>query len=180
MRDNDYDSGWFLKAPYVANNMHFRGHSYASLQALLTSIRGAIERRVQDIFPYLMLQPTIPERKEAKVIMHNGVCQYFSKHSSKCLRPEEETQVAEFFKFAKSAYDALAESIPQCITNRPGLVRIDIMKLECRGVKRLVVNEVEGIDSNYSGSGDQEHSSGTFIENFWASVIDDKLNNLLS
>ena len=180
MRDNDYGSGWFLKAPYTANNMNYHGRSYETLADLLTAIKGVIERGVQDIFPYLMLQPTIPSRKEAKLILFNGVCQYFSKHSSKCLRPEEESEVEELFKFAKSAYDALAETLPHCIVNSTGLVRIDIMKLEYGEVKRLVVNEVEGIDSNFSGSGGQETSSTTFIKNFWASVIDDKLNNLLS
>ena len=122
--------------------MNFKGHSCSSFKTVLNAIRAAIERRVFDIYPYLMLQPTIPQRKEAKVIMYNGVCQYFnSQQNGKCICPVDESERDEFFKCAKSVHDALAERLLHSTLNSPGLVRIDIMRIESGDVKRLIVNE---------------------------------------
>ena len=61
----------------------------------------------------------------------------------------------------------LAERCPNITLD--GLTRVDIMKLPD---DTLVVNEVEGVDSNYSSSNfDYQLSTASFLENYWFDVI---------
>ena len=63
-----------------------------------------------------------------------------------------------------------------------GLFRIDIMKLETEsgGHNIFVVNELEGVDSNYSSKDPvHEASTRTFLQQHWKKIISDKLEKLM-
>jgi hypothetical protein len=150
MKQHDYDCGWFLKAPYTANNLFYRGHSFPDFKSVLEEINSAFKRGVGDVFPYLLLQPTIPNRREYKVIIHDGECKYFHQRGANSYySPRLNSPVAlQVMGFAKLVYDTLASKTDCCILS--GLMRIDVMRITHRNINKLVVNEIEGIDSNYS------------------------------
>jgi hypothetical protein len=121
------------------------------------------------MFPYVLLQPMVPNNRECKVILHDGVPKYFHVLGSNGnISPPLGTPEAErMLTFAKLARDTLVARCPHAIMD--GLLRIDIMVLPN---DLLVVNEIEGIDSNYSCKHiERQESTKTFLENHWLSVV---------
>ena len=181
IQDNDYQTGWYMKAPYTANNLHYKGRSCNSFEAIIQEVNSAISKDLRQIFPYLLLQILIPKPKEYKVIMHDGKCKYFNNLGKMhCYSPKFGTPAAnEVLGFAASVYNALALRSDSVILS--GLVRIDIMRLITPAISRLFVNEVEGVDSNYSASAnaDFELSTQRFLKRHWGKVINEVLQEFI-
>ena len=158
----------FVKAPFTQNSLHYRGRSYANYGALMTEISRVVENNTQAIFPYLILQLCVPDNKEYKVIMHNGVPKYFHQRGTSNPSPKlTEPLGRRMFQFATLVHQTLSIRCPHAILD--GLVRIDIMKLPDDS---LVVNEVEGIDSNYGCSNfEKQLTTVAFLEKYWYQII---------
>ena len=171
MNKYSYESaGWWMKVAFTTHNLHYRGHSYQTWASVMEELRRIknTDPPLRDMFPYMMLQPMVPKNKECKVILHNGAPQYFHALANSNRSPKLKTPEAErMFAFAKHARDTLAARCPHA--NMDGLVRIDIMVLPG---DLLVVNEIEGIDSNYSCKNiARQDSTMTFLFNNWLSVV---------
>jgi hypothetical protein len=174
-----------MKAPYTANNMHYHGRTLKTLQEIIHELKAAIDKEIGSTFPYLILQPTIPNRKEYKVILHDGTCKYFNQlGDNKYYSPRLNSPAAkEVMQFAELVYNTIKQR--QTIDQRlilDGLFRIDIMKLETEsgGHNIFVVNELEGVDSNYSSKDPvHEASTRTFLQQHWKKIISDKLEKLM-
>lgn len=190
MMDNDYEAGWYIKAPFTANNLHYHGRCCRTFQEVIAEFNNAIEKSIIDIFPYLLLQPTIPNPKEYKVIMYNGVCQYFNQVGGKYYSPKLGSDIAiEVMSFAKRVYDTIAARTDTIILS--GLIRIDLMLLETEcsynkklqvesKTRRLVVNEIEGVDSNFSSSNSSfQLKTQAFLHGHWARTIRKTLKNII-
>ena len=122
------------------------------------------------MFPYIMLQPKVPNNRECKVIFHDGEAKYFNKQGeSSQITPNLGSEEAKrMFAFAKKVLDAFVSRGPHAIMN--GLVRIDIMVLQDN---TLVVNEIEGIDSNYSCKNMvTQQTTLNFLGDYWYSVVE--------
>ena len=172
MQRNTYNCGWWLKVPYTANNLHYHGRSYGSFILVLDELRRIRVKTtlpiLTEMFPYVLLQPTVPEHKECKVILHGGVPKYFHQRGESNISPRKGTQErTDMFAFAMLARDTLAARCPHAIMD--GLVRIDIMRLPN---KSLIVNEIEGVDSYYvAKNGGMTLSTQEFLQGYWKSVV---------
>ena len=180
--DNDYGSGWFIKVPYTANGLSYYCRSYLTCSDILEEINRTLKIGLKNMFPYLILQPTVPDPKEYKVIIYNGICQYFHQRGRSCLKcPKLGTEEAvEVMAFAKEVYEELAFRTKRIILN--GLMRIDIMRVRTKWDQKgfLKVNEVEGIDSAYGAPNHHlEIKTQDFLKQFWYNLISEKLSSLL-
>ena len=63
---------FWLKVPFTANNLHYRGRSFSSLVAVVEELERVRKLNLCATFPYMMLQPMILDNTETKVIMHAG------------------------------------------------------------------------------------------------------------
>jgi hypothetical protein len=160
---------FWLKVAYTANNLHYRGRAHASFNSLIEELLRVHKAGLKAVFPYMMLQPAIPDSTETKVIMHNGVPRYFfvMGENTNASPPLDSPEGIRMFAYATLVHKTLADRCPHAILD--GLARVDIMKL---ADNTLVVNEVEGVDSNYS-SKDHRNQCETvqFLENYWYNVI---------
>jgi len=160
------NGGFWLKVPYTQNNLHYRGSSFGSFKDVMSELLRVLKAGLQATFPYMLFQPTI-DSKETKVIMHCGVPKYFCKYSKFGGPPRHSDEGKRLFDFAIQVHRTLAEQCPNLILD--GLMRVDIMELQDQ---TLVVNEVEGVDSNYSSSRfDSQCSTEVFLEGYWSNVI---------
>jgi len=178
--DHDYGAGWYIKVPYTANGLHYHNRSYNNLAEIIKEVNSAIGKNLKEIFPYLLLQPTIPNKKEYKVIMFDGIPQYFhQRNASLYYSPRHGSDAAvEVMNFAKDVYHALYSRTTNIILS--GLIRMDIMRVKTDLESRLVINEVEGIDSAYYAKDyEKEISAKVFIRKHWYRIIEDKLNALM-
>ena len=169
MKHSQCASGRFwLKVPYTANNLHYKGRSFDSFEAVVAELLRVLQQGLRAMFPYMMLQTMILDNTESKVIMHAGVPKYFFKMSGSTASPRVGSpEGIRLFEFATKVHKKLAERCPNIILD--GLTRVDIMKLPDN---TLVVNEVEGVDSNYSSTNfDYQLSTASFLENYWFDVI---------
>ena len=168
MEKNDLvGSGKFwLKVPFTANSLHYRGRSFNSFSEVMLELKRVLNENLQATFPYMLFQPTI-DNTEWKVIMHAGDPKYFCVYGSTASPRRGSEDFERMFEFATKVHKTLAERCPTITLD--GLVRVDIMKLPD---KSLVVNEVEGVDSNYSSSNFiSQASTVKFLEDYWFAVI---------
>jgi hypothetical protein len=152
---------------------------------IINELAAAVNRRRQlqatDFFPfpYLILQPRVPDPKEFKVIMHDGICKYFHQRGENSYYSPRPTSPSyeEVMSYVKKVYYELQNRSHSIILS--GLVRIDIMRVKSSKVNKLVVNEIEGVDSNYSATrNEQQGMTQYFLKQHWANVINDKLCNM--
>lgn len=177
MKVHDYAHGWYLKAPYTANNMHYVGRGCLNLMVVRDELIAAIEKRRSATFPfpYLLLQPRVPKPKEFKVIVHNGICKYFHQRGmNSYYTPRQSSPIYKVvMEFANEVYDELKTRSQAIILD--GLVRIDIMQVQS---SKFVVNEIEGVDSNYSSTNpENEVMTQNFLKQHWAKIIKEKLQS---
>ena len=162
---------FWLKVPFTANNLHYHGSSFNSFKDVMVELHRVLRENLQATFPYMIFQTTIPDNTESKVIMHAGVPKYFFKMTGSTNASPRVGSVegTRLFEFATEVHKKLAERCPNIILD--GLTRVDIMKLPDN---TLVVNEVEGVDSNYSSPHFlSQLSSVQFLEDYWFKVITD-------
>lgn len=177
MKVHDYSHGWYLKAPYTANNLHYVGRGCSNLMVVRQELIAAITKRHSANsfpFPYLLLQPRVPNPKEFKIILHNGIGKYFHQRGmNSYYTPRKSSPIyKDVMEFAKLVYDELKLRSQSIILE--GLVRVDIMQVQ----SKFLVNEIEGVDSNYSSTNpENEVMTQHFLKQHWANIINEKLQN---
>jgi len=100
-----------------------------------------------DVFPYLMLQGEMVSNNESKVVCDGGKALYMSSISKKGISPNGANGVSKqaLFTFAENALLSLkAADSSFCMDS---ITRVDIFQTS-KG--KLVVNEFESLDANYS------------------------------
>ena len=160
---------FWLKASHTANNLTYTGRRYYSFEVLMKEIERCVTHDVKAVFPYLMLQPAIPNNTEYKVILLDGVPKYFFAEGQGATASPTlgSDQGKKMFAFATLVHQTWSSRNPQGILD--GLGRVDIMELEDG---ELVVNEIEGVDSNYSSkSFGKQCQTVTFLDNYWTKII---------
>ena len=185
VKKHHYGQGWFLKAPYTTNNLHFKGRSYSDVQLLISRVlelfsSNSSSESIRKTFSYLILQPTVPNRKEFKVIMHNGVCEYYMNTSqNKHYSPNKNSiQYVAGFEFAYNVFNELKKNLPHSIIN--GLIRIDFMKLENdKGeIEKYLLNEIEGIEADYGSANIlEQNQTDLFLIEYWDNIVEHYLKD---
>ena len=126
-------------------------------------------KTVADKYPYVMIQPCMSNRKENKVACFQGqpmhICSIKrggNDNSKKISKTDN-----EILLFAQDAINIFKLNCPYAITD--GLFRVDMFQ-NAQG--KLVVNEFESLEANYSSS---KHLDESFIlrylHHYWKNMI---------
>jgi hypothetical protein len=157
---------WIMKAPYCSNKRFFQ-RTVSSGAAVIAHMRTVARHITEDgkclKIPYMMLQPALTNRKEYKVILHDGVAQYISSVNS---QHGHAFNKEGLLPFAEHALAKLRQACPEGMINANGMVRVDIMERDepLNGVS-FVVNEFESLTARFNG----KHESETmgFLRDYW-------------
>jgi len=146
-KKNKLDScnGWILKTPFSHNQQNkLLIRSSKNITSSIFSLQDALsntkekKRRMPRGIPYMMMQPTVVNLKEYKLVLFNGkfchVCNSRSSHNHGF--PYSEQNETNMFKFAEDALRFCFAQCPYMIVD--GLVRVDIFEAQDG---RLVVNK---------------------------------------
>lgn len=124
-----------------------------------------MKKRFRKRCPYLMLQPTLADAKECKVVLLDGAAVYMHRPKKKGSGRKFANDTA-IFSFAEESLHMLSLKLPGTISNM--LVRVDVM---CLADGRFVVNEFESFEAAYWGS--KETATSEFLIRFWQQIIAD-------
>lgn len=116
------------------------------------------------LYGYAMLQPCIG-KSEQKVVFLNGIASYITKKFSNTKSGVFATD-AEIIAFAQEAFDVMKSRLGEnCYFSQLG--RGDVMYNSFE--QRMVVNEFENIEAEYSSSGDKAWDGRVFsmIQQFY-------------
>jgi len=151
---------WYLKAPFVQHKEGYKskwirsiGHLDWWLQATMgDSVSfNYIHLKHCNVFPYLMLQERMASTNETKTIFFNMEPKYISITDSTSglirMKKRPPVKVEDIYAFSLRALQTLKERVPHFVCD--GLIRVDVFQ---RADGRLVVNEIESLDANYSSS----------------------------
>jgi len=181
--DGDSQKGFILKAPFVQNKQGFPLYHFTTFEQLVSKINscyvkestafGKLHLKDADVFPYLIIQPRMVSTAESKVVLWNGVAQYV------CITPGRigimkkayNISKSDLFKYVEDACAKLKEETNGAFISE-GLTRVDCF---CLSNGKIVVNEVESLDANFSGKSDSESLTSTFLVNYYCKVIESKL-----
>jgi hypothetical protein len=160
----DEGKGWVVKAPYTTNKDFVK--FCKSEKQVINRIKDAKER-FDEVIPYVMLQPTMANKNEDKVVLV-GMKPYYI--ADKAINPghgRKSADQATLSAFAVRAVTLLKQRDPNFIAD--GLVRVDIF---CNAQGRLVVNEIESLEANYSKQPlELEMQVSTALVDYWKSVL---------
>ena len=170
--------GFILKAPFVQNQQGFKLYYFKTYEQLVARIRncftkdaaknlGKLHVKIADVFPYLIIQPRMISNNESKVILWNGKAQYISNNGCKPKIMGSKNGKIELFQFAEEAWKALQEGTNGAFIG-DGLSRVDCF-LSAEG--KLVVNEFENLDANFSGPKTYECKTPTFLCDYYSNMI---------
>ena len=179
--DGDLQKGFIMKAPFVQNKQGFPLYHFTTFEQLVTKINscyvkestafGKLHLKDADVFPYLIIQPRMVSNAESKVVLWNGVAQYV------CITPgrigilkkkEYNISKSDLFKYTEDACATLKQETNGAF-NSDGLTRVDCF---CLSNGKIVVNEVESLDANFSGRSDSESLTSTFLVNYYCKVME--------
>jgi len=146
--DYKENEGFVVKPPFETNcGPHLL--KFCKQSAGVSGVFRAVEMLSNNCYPrlpYVMIQPTVRNRKEYKVVLFNGKYQYVNNkpktppHSHAfSYEPHERLR-----RFAEYAVSELSVCCPGAITD--GLVRVDVFQT---ATKSLVVNEFESLEAIY-------------------------------
>jgi len=158
--------GWVVKAPFTTNCDFIK---FCKTPDHIIRAVNAAEARLGDQIPYVMIQPTMYNRREEKVVLVNGkafhvASQSMNKKSTqsyKFARTDE-----ELFRFAERAVKTFKARDPSFIM--AGLVRVDIF---CNLLGEFVVNEFESLEAAYFKSFDAEIQVKVALSHYWAGIL---------
>lgn len=165
--------GWIVKGPYTTNCQCVKG---ASIRNNILKIIDSLSRQYAGILPYVMLQPRVPNPREARVILFDGAAQYiaYDHHrpsNSSALKASE----SKLFAFAEDAVRKLKKSCPWAILD--GLVRVDIFEVQVGPNEyRLYVNEYESLEASYKISKNSQHYKEckvrVSLQEYWRKLLE--------
>jgi len=180
--DGDMQEGFIMKAPFVQNQQGFNLFYFKTYDQLESKIRscfvkdaakaiGKLHVKFADVFPYLIVQPRMINNNESKVILWNGKAQYLNINGKKRgiigNKNGREVTNDEVFKFAEDAWEALRKGTRGAFLG-DGLSRVDCF-LSAAG--KIVVNEFENLDANFSGPKLYECRTPQFLCNYYKNMI---------
>ena len=126
----------------------------------------ALKKRFRKRCPYLMVQPTLANPKECKVVVLNGTASYISNPAKQASGGRKFADKHVILAFAEHALRELSDVIKGTISRM--LVRVDVMSLR-NG--RLVVNEFESFEAAYWGTQENAMDASTLLLQFWQLTI---------
>lgn len=170
--------GFILKAPFVTNKLHFQKICKTLDEVIAKLIVVATENFSLEVkyivIPYIMLQPTMSNTKEYKIVCVNGEPHYEITQPRGGIVTKAYENPETRRRFAKQAIQALHEAFP----NRAildGLIRVDIF---CNNQGNLVVNEFEGFEAMYGPAPYGRDLPVTFkISQFWRLKVEETMKN---
>ena len=153
-------SGYVVKAPFCTNG---EGVSFCkSKDQVVHTIYTMASKFDGRDFGYLMVQPCLKNKKEYKVVCLNGNPKYISKHSrSSKGRGFEDVPTEDIMAFAQDILLYFNSHVEEAIVNM--LCRVDVMLYK----QRLVVNELESFEAQFSGPRGAEAQVIPFLVDFW-------------
>jgi len=156
--------GWVVKAPYTTNGdfMKFcRSH-----EKIFNRVADAKER-FDPLIPYVMLQPCMANKNEDKVVLVGLKPYYIADKRINPRHGRKSADEATLFEFAVQVVTLLKQRDPNFIAD--GLVRVDIF---CNGQGRLVVNEIESLEANYSKQPNELQMQVTnALTKYWENIL---------
>jgi len=126
----------------------------------------ALKKKFRKRCPYLMMQPTLANPKECKVVVLNGTAAYISNPAKQASGGRKFADKHVILAFAENALCELSDAIKGTISKM--LVRVDVMSLNDG---RLVVNEFESFEAAYWGTKENAMDASTFLLRFWQLTI---------
>lgn len=181
--DGESQKGFILKAPFVQNKLGFPVFYFTTYEQLVARIHncyvkessnfGKLHLRDADVFPYLIIQPRMVSSNESKVILWNGKAQYVCTNGGKRGILGKTTK-PKLFTFVEEAWTALNTETNGAFLG-DGLSRVDCF---CTEDGKIVVNEFESIDANFSGTRSYESMTTSFLADYYKRIIDTKLISL--
>jgi len=159
--------GCVLKPPFCTNGEGVAFIKAPTLEKVIHRLGGLYVTYGDRVFYYLV-QMTLSNRKEYKVVLHNGVAKYVSKPK----RDAGGTSFSTFphtrlFAFAENALQTLHRKLPG--TMREFLVRVDVMETMSG---RFVVNEFESFEALYDTTDmSLQNDTDLFLKSFWFDKI---------
>jgi hypothetical protein len=150
------------------------------------------------VLPYMILQPTLFNRKECKCVFVNGVCHHIWKPPPTGIAYSFSSgNDARLIEFSTHAIVLLKRRISAAIVD--GLVRVDVMESNAIEVftprddemymssfpwvvhegkywrRKLFVNEFEGVQANYMDEADID----TWLTMYWKNILHNALPPLV-
>jgi len=142
IEDNDEGCGWVVETPFSTNCHNMK---YAkSLDEIIQKIKIQYKDLYHSI-PYTMVQATMANKKEYKVVLFNCEPRYVSitPNNSRGKAFSDITH-ADLLKYAESALREFSAACPAALVS--SLMRVDIFQTK---LGKLVVNELESLEADH-------------------------------
>jgi hypothetical protein len=155
---------WILKPPYGSHSKFFH-YTVSSLEIAIARLQHIVDVMNDGnmfIIPYMMMQRALSNRKEYKIVLHNGVAQYISSQNGSNTSGHAFGTVRRRKAFAEKALQILKNNCPEAEVD--GLVRVDIMS-RGKSESEWAVNEFETYGAGIFGKG--VDSSNAFLRTYW-------------
>ena len=142
IRENDEGCGWIVKTPFSTNS-HNKKYAH-SLDEIIQKIKIQYEDLYHSI-PYTMVQATMANKREYKVVLFNCEPRYVSitPNNSRGKAFSDITH-ADLLKYAESALREFSAACPAALVS--SLMRVDIFQTK---FGKLMVNELESLEADH-------------------------------
>ena len=111
-----------MKTPFTTNG-HNKRYAY-SLEDIINKIANQYET-LKEVLPYTMVQPTMTNKKEYKVVLFNGEARYISKVSPYS-KGTAFSSKPELMNFAVEALKEFGSACPNALVD--SLMRVDVFQ----------------------------------------------------
>ena len=129
-----------MKTPFTTNG-HNKRYAY-SLEDIINKIANQYET-FKEVLPYTMVQPTMTNKKEYKVVLFNGEARYISKVSPYS-KGTAFSSKPELMNFAVEALKEFGSACPNALVD--SLMRVNVFQTM---TEKLVVNELESLEADH-------------------------------
>ena len=158
---------WMLKLAFVTNSFHSR--SAKNYEEILQHLKH-YSKVLYGIYPYVMLQPYLLNRKEYKVVVFDGKAQYIATSAKRRgERSFAKDNLEALLNFAEYAVMMLKEKSDDI--DCEGIIRVDIMQSNS---SHMIVNEFESLEACIWSSGRCVNQEGIMLRYqaaFWRTQL---------
>jgi len=153
-----------VKTPFSTNSHNKKWAN--SLEDIIKRIKGQY-KDLYNAFPYTMVQATMKNRKEYKVVLFNREPRYISILRKSTGQAFSESPHTRLMGFAVDALNEFSSSCPDALLD--SLVRVDIFQTK---LGKLVVNEVESLEADHYSRGEvQKVAVDNEIRQYYESIL---------
>jgi hypothetical protein len=140
IKDNDEGRGWIVKTPFSTNGHNKR---YAnSVEDIIKKITMQY-KTLKEVLPYTMVQATMVNKKEYKIVLFKGEARYISRAPGYTNGTAFSTK-PELMDFAINALKEFASACPNALVD--SIMRVDVFQTM---TGKLVVNEFESLEADH-------------------------------